>query len=366
MSSLLANGAIVAFMPRYGWAFLAGALALVFGCDGGDGGGDGGADASVASCETPTPMACGMPVASTVPLDLSANTTDHTDDFGPTCMAGTGARDVSFVFTAPAAGVYRIDTVGSSFDTVLSVQSDCTGAAVLGCNDDIARGSNTQSSLEIELAACQTVVIVVDGFDGRAVGEVRVHIGTAESVCDDGLDNDGDGAADCDDPDCFSSACSGDDWPMPWQDLEWQVLELTNARRAAGATCNGVAFPPIGPLDMDPLIRDAAREHSSDMGERAYFEHDSLDNSSCGAAADPCRFSDRMRFAGFMGSFPWGENIAAGQTTPASAVEAWMNSHDGHCEAIMNPEYHVIGVGYAYVDGSPFGHYWTQDFAASH
>jgi uncharacterized protein YkwD len=356
-------------MSRIAWALGAGALALVIGCDGDRGGADAGADATVVgTCETPTPMACGMAVASAVPLDLSANTTDYTDEMAPTCMAGNGARDVTFVFTAPVAGRYVIDTVGSSFDTVLSIQSDCSGGAVLECNDDIARGTNTQSKVEIELAACQTVLIVVDGYDARAVGQVEVHIGTAETACDDGLDNDGDGVRDCDDSDCFSSACTGDDWPMPWQDLEWEVLTLTNERRAAGAVCNGVTMPPIGPLEMDPLIRDAAREHSSDMGERAYFEHDSLDSASCGGLSDPdpCRFSDRMRFAGFMGSFPWGENIAAGQTTPASAVEAWMNSHEGHCEAIMNPEYHVIGIGYAYVDGSPFGHYWTQDFAASH
>ena len=32
----------------------------------------------------------------------------------------------------------------------------------------------------------------------------------------------------------------------------------------------------------------------------------------------------------------------------------------------MNPAFNVIGIGYAYDPMSEFGHYWTQDFAASH
>lgn len=55
-----------------------------------------------------------------------------------------------------------------------------------------------------------------------------------------------------------------------------------------------------------------------------------------------------------------GENLAAGQTTPAEVVTAWMNS-EGHRTNIMNASYTKIGVGY--VTGGTYGHYWTQLFA---
>ena len=80
---------------------------------------------------------------------------------------------------------------------------------------------------------------------------------------------------------------------------------------------------------------------------------------------DRQRFADRMREAGFSGDSPWGENIAAGQRTARGVVDGWLES-DGHCANIMNPSFRTIGIGYAYVEGSEYGHQWVQNFAASH
>lgn len=312
-------------------------------------------------CDPVEPVECAADQITSVPVRMTATTVGARDSFGQTCAAGPGGRDVTFMFTAPEAGFYEIDTLGSDFDTVLSVRTDCGGATVMECNDDISRGEENRSKVSVELEACQTVLIVVDGYSEREMGNVVLNIGTQEQICDDGIDNDQDGQADCDDPDCFSIDCSGDDWPAPWQDFEWEVLELTNQERAAGATCGGEPFEPAGPLEMDALIRQAARAHSSDMGELAYFEHDSLDGAPCDGAADPCTFADRMRYAGFAGDSPWGENIAAGQTTPADVVRAWMES-PGHCRNIMNPSFDELGVGYAYDAASTYRRYWVQNF----
>jgi uncharacterized protein YkwD len=56
-----------------------------------------------------------------------------------------------------------------------------------------------------------------------------------------------------------------------------------------------------------------------------------------------------------------GENIAAGQRTPAAVMDAWMKS-PGHRANILNCGFRVIGMGVATVTGSPFGIYWTQNF----
>jgi uncharacterized protein YkwD len=133
--------------------------------------------------------------------------------------------------------------------------------------------------------------------------------------------------------------------------LEDEVLALTNARRAAGASCGGTSFPPAPPLRMDETLRAVARAHSEDMGARRYFSHNSMDGRT------PFQ---RMMAAGYNAS-PMGENIAAGNGTAAATVTQWMNS-PGHCQNIMNPGFRALGVGYASVPGSPYRHYWTQNF----
>jgi len=82
------------------------------------------------------------------------------NDFTPTCVM-SNAPDVHFVWTALVGGTYTIDTVGSTYDTVLSVRQDCVGDE-LACNDDTVM---TQSQVIVELMAGQSVMIVVDGWN---------------------------------------------------------------------------------------------------------------------------------------------------------------------------------------------------------
>ena len=92
------------------------------------------------------------------------------------------------------------------------------------------------------------------------------------------------------------------------------------------------------------------------MSLNDYFEHTSLDGRSA---------TERMRQAGFTGASPTGENIAAGQSTPAEVVESWINS-PGHCRNIMDPDYAVLGVGYSAAESASFDTYWVQNFGGSH
>jgi len=137
--------------------------------------------------------------------------------------------------------------------------------------------------------------------------------------------------------------------------FEDQVLVLVNQHRASGATCGGTPYAAVGPLAMDANLQSAARAHSQDMAANNYFSHTSLDGRT---------FDDRIRDAGYAGAFPWGENIAAGYSTPHAVVAGWMSS-PGHCANIMNGSFRAVGVGYAYLAGSSYGHYWTQDFGGS-
>ncbi|MEZ4223500.1 MAG: CAP domain-containing protein [Polyangiaceae bacterium] len=142
----------------------------------------------------------------------------------------------------------------------------------------------------------------------------------------------------------------GSGWSSSFQNFECQVIALVNQERAKGASCGGVSYPPAGPLVRHQLLTNSARAHAKDMGDKGYFSHTGLDGSS------PFQ---RMKAAGYSGS-TMGENIAAGQGTPASVVSGWMKS-SGHCKNIMNGKYKDLGVGY-YLGSSSYKHYWVQNF----
>ncbi|MFZ9887593.1 MAG: CAP domain-containing protein [Myxococcota bacterium] len=150
------------------------------------------------------------------------------------------------------------------------------------------------------------------------------------------------------DTNCDGSTC---DWPDEWQSLEREVLLLVNEARGAGATCGGMSQPPAPPLAWDDRLADAARLHARDMAEQGYFDHNSLDGRS------PW---DRIVATGYTGQ-PAAENIAGGSSTATQVFSNWMGS-SGHCRNIMAANLTEIGIGYAYLPGSPWGHYWVQTF----
>lgn len=143
--------------------------------------------------------------------------------------------------------------------------------------------------------------------------------------------------------------------PEAWRNFESDVVARVNVLRAQGGVCgtgtSSTTFAPSQALRVDAKLVASARGHADDMGARAYFDHTGLDGRSP---------FDRMIDAGYTG-FAAAENIAAGQTTPAQVVEGWRTS-PGHCRNMYNGDLNEIGVGYAFVAGSPFEHYWVQNF----
>lgn len=87
---------------------------------------------------------------------------------------GDNAADSVFLYTAPAGGTYVIDTVGSSYDTLLAIRADGCSGPTLACNDDISP-QQQQSRLAVDLAQGEAIVIAVDGF-GSAGGDFTLHV----------------------------------------------------------------------------------------------------------------------------------------------------------------------------------------------
>jgi hypothetical protein len=85
-----------------------------------------------------------------------------------------------YSFVAPYAGVFTFDTLGSSMDTVLSVQlGDCFGTE-LTCNDDFD-GVSSQVTVNLDLG--QPITIRVDDFAGGGGDYVLRGYGVGDLSC---------------------------------------------------------------------------------------------------------------------------------------------------------------------------------------
>jgi uncharacterized protein YkwD len=122
-----------------------------------------------------------------------------------------------------------------------------------------------------------------------------------------------------------------------------EVIRLVNIERVN----NG-----LEELLSNPELTNAAQAHSLDMGCNFFMAHDSFDGTL---------WSDRIYsyYSGYM----IGENVAAGQSTPAGVVSAWMNSPT-HRANILYPDFYDIGIGFVNNPNDTTLHYyyyWTMD-----
>lgn len=105
-------------------------------------------------------------LGSDLPVSVMGNTADGDNTEDSTC-GGTVTNDDLYQFTATEAGLYRIETTGSTADTILFLLDGGCGGAEISCNDD-ATPSTTDSFLLQPLEAGQTVLVGVDGNDEGA------------------------------------------------------------------------------------------------------------------------------------------------------------------------------------------------------
>lgn len=123
------------------------------------------------------------------------------------------------------------------------------------------------------------------------------------------------------------------------QAMRQGVLDLVNAARAE----NGKSA-----LTLDEGLCDVAQLRAEEIVES--FSHTRPNGTSCFTA---------IQEAGIRGG-AMGENIAAGQGSPAAVMNSWMNS-DGHRKNILSGNFSSIGIGYV-KSSSGYGHYWVQMF----
>jgi hypothetical protein len=133
------------------------------------------------------------------------------DTFPSSAGCGSGAssgEDAAVSWQAPVTGCYVFDTDDANYDTVLRIYDTCGGTEI-ACDDEGGVGS--RSLIRRDMVAGEQVVVVVDGYASYSDGDYSLDINfvsaaCTETVCDDGLDDDGDGNVDCADADCTGDA----------------------------------------------------------------------------------------------------------------------------------------------------------------
>jgi hypothetical protein len=125
-------------------------------------------------------------------VDNSAATTESTDPTPPCVANSTNPRTktVWYVYTAGGSGAVTLDTVGSSYDTTLSVWTVSGGAGSslqftnVACNDDIVGGVVTQSRLTFAASLGTTYYVMIAPFGppegaDQAGGKTVINVTTS-------------------------------------------------------------------------------------------------------------------------------------------------------------------------------------------
>ncbi|MBL8786036.1 MAG: hypothetical protein JNJ59_14145 [Deltaproteobacteria bacterium] len=153
--------------------------------------------------------------ATASPFTQAVNTCERTNTFNATsgggCKSMGSAGDIVTHFVAPSAGEYRVtfDTGAAgaegagAFDAILNVvKSDtCPSAPFESCI--AASDSGDPEKVTLTAAAGESFWIIADGWSSGCGAGVLSIAKLEPEICDDQVDNDGDGRLDCIDPDCF-------------------------------------------------------------------------------------------------------------------------------------------------------------------
>jgi uncharacterized protein YkwD len=157
--------------------------------------------------------------------------------------------------------------------------------------------------------------------------------------------------------------------PTPQEQLFLEQLNDARANPAQYGASIGVDLSGVAasqPLAFDSRLIDAARLHSQDMNDRAYFAHNTPEGLDPGA---------RISAAGFVWT-SWGESLAGGTAFPdvsdtLRALIADIGISDlGHRRHLLaiDPTYqtqNLVGIGIVQGGSGPLVNYYTIDTASA-
>lgn len=130
-----------------------------------------------------------------------------------------------------------------------------------------------------------------------------------------------------------------------------RAVEQLNALRRQAAPCAAAAGAAMQRLSWESRLAASAREQAMDIAAQDRLSHVDSRNRGFGA---------RLRSVGYAAAGA-GENLAAGQTDIADALQAWLVS-PSHCANLMQPEYRDVGLACVQRRGSRYERFWVAHF----
>ncbi|MFT5359375.1 MAG: hypothetical protein ACI9KE_006618 [Polyangiales bacterium] len=132
--------------------------------------------ASAIMCATTDAMTCpdgegSSALGMSVFMGTTIGGANNYDDEGE-CNFSTPER--THTWTAPSAGTFTFDTVGSRFDTNLALFADCDATESIECNDDGVE-ETLFSSITRTFEDGESVLVVIEGYDGGA-GDYMINV----------------------------------------------------------------------------------------------------------------------------------------------------------------------------------------------
>jgi|CXWL01.1.fsa_nt_gi uncharacterized protein YkwD len=122
-----------------------------------------------------------------------------------------------------------------------------------------------------------------------------------------------------------------------------QVLQLVNLERADAG---------LAPVVADSTLQKIADDFACRMIVEEFFGHTDPENGH-----GPGDRAEMGKYA----FYAIGENLAAGQETPAEAMRVWMES-PAHRDIILDEKWSEVGLSVRF--GGEFSIYWVQEFGA--
>jgi hypothetical protein len=113
----------------------------------------------------------------------TGNNTDMNNNVDGDCYAsGASGNDVSFLWTAPASGCVTFDTIGTTYDAVISIYDSCsdmTSGSPIGCDDGTISSGD---AIACHTMANQEFYVVIDGYNDSHIGDYSLNIDMVENI----------------------------------------------------------------------------------------------------------------------------------------------------------------------------------------
>ncbi|MEO1261153.1 MAG: discoidin domain-containing protein [Bacteroidota bacterium] len=180
--------------------------------------------------------------------------------------------NIELVEILPSVSAQAVD---SSFcrgqsTTIYAVANGNNGPFTYHWNNGLGTGSNHNIN---PLSSTTYTVTVVDNNGCTNTGQIAVTVNLCPEVCTDGVDNDGDGLTDCDDPDC--------------QTAEMPLLEDDTFTSCPGAILYDVVsfnddnlYNPVFSIISSPTSGTVSINY---LGEFIYTPFNTIFNANCGS-----------------------------------------------------------------------------------